>query len=103
MYPYYKRNREETPKEIIEALPMITSLLDAANIKYMKINGIEADDIIGTITEKAFNNGFSVSIGARDKVFKLFNFKFKIKIGFLPIVETWCRNGIHVEWKNGNI
>ena len=46
--------RKPSPPELLSQLPVIQEMLDKIGIKYIKSQGIEADDIIGTAT-KMFN------------------------------------------------
>ena len=66
-YEQYKANREEAPEDLTAAIPYIFQLLDALNIKYYILSGYEADDIIGTIANKAEAAGFEVFMMTPDK------------------------------------
>lgn len=66
-YPEYKANREETPQELKAQLPYIEKLIDALNIPKLRIDGVEADDIIATLTKNAVKEGFEVVIISGDK------------------------------------
>lgn len=49
----YKANRRPTPPELISQFPVIKELLGIMNITVVEQEGIEADDIIGTISKKS--------------------------------------------------
>ena len=49
----YKANRRPTPPELISQFPVIKELLRIMNITVIEQEGIEADDIIGTISKKS--------------------------------------------------
>ncbi len=66
-YEDYKANRPEAPDELIVQLPYIRKICTSYGIKVVEKEGYEADDIIGTIAEKAKQQGFSVVIVASDK------------------------------------
>ncbi|WP_185873042.1 5'-3' exonuclease [Blattabacterium cuenoti] len=69
-YKKYKKNRKKTPIEIILSIPYIIKILKAFKILYINSNnGYEADDIIGTIANKAENCGYTVYIISLDKDF----------------------------------
>ena len=67
MYTEYKANREETPEEIKNSVPIIKNLLDGFNISVIEVEGFEADDVIGTLAKKAENQGFRVFMITPDK------------------------------------
>ncbi len=69
LYSEYKANRDETPEDIKKSVPHIKNLLDAFNIKYVQIDGFEADDTIGTLAKKAEKEGFQVYMMTPDKDF----------------------------------
>ena len=50
MYEPYKANREETPKDITTAIPIIKEIVEAFNIPILSPPGFEADDVIGTLS-----------------------------------------------------
>ncbi len=52
-FPAYKAQREETPEDIRKAVPIIKDLLKAYRIPILQVEGFEADDVIGTLAEKA--------------------------------------------------
>ena len=53
MYSEYKGTRKEMPAELRVQMPVIKDILKAMNIKTFEIDGIEADDIIGTIAKNS--------------------------------------------------
>ncbi len=65
----YKAQREAMPEEIAQALPYIFELLEKMGITVLKIDGFEADDIIGTLAKKAEKQGFRVFMMTSDKDF----------------------------------
>jgi len=68
-FPAYKANRDATPEDIKIAVPYIKSLLDALNIPIFEVPGYEADDIIGTLTRQASEQGFLTYMMTPDKDF----------------------------------
>ena len=48
-YPAYKAQREATPEDIKQSVPIIKNILKAWNIPILEAEGYEADDVIGTL------------------------------------------------------
>ena len=65
IYADYKMQRKPSPVELIEQFPLIKEMLDAMKIKYIEVPGIEADDIIGTVSKKCLGKKIILS-GDRD-------------------------------------
>jgi len=51
-YQQYKANREEADVELKLQFPMMHEVLKVLNIPTFGVNGFEADDVIGTLSEK---------------------------------------------------
>ena len=66
-YPAYKAQREETPEDIRKAVPIIKDLLKAYRIPILQADGYEADDVIGTLAEKAGSIGVETYMLTPDK------------------------------------
>ncbi|MBR1851007.1 MAG: DNA polymerase I [Bacteroidales bacterium] len=58
MYSEYKANRDAMPEEIQLALPFIRQIVEAMRIPIITCSGYEADDVIGTLSRKAEEQGF---------------------------------------------
>jgi len=67
MYPAYKANRDAQPEDITTALPYIEKIINAFNIPIVKLQGYEADDVIGTLSKQAEKEGFKVYMVTPDK------------------------------------
>ncbi|AZQ42926.1 DNA polymerase I [Nonlabens ponticola] len=67
LYEDYKANRDETPEAIRIAIPYIQRILKAMHIPYIMEAGIEADDLIGTLSKQAEKEGFTVYMVTPDK------------------------------------
>jgi len=79
LFPEYKANRDETPEGIKVAVPYIHQLLEAMKIPALGVPGYEADDVIGTLAQKAEKEGFDVFMMTPDKDFgQLVTKKIKI-------------------------
>ncbi|NCG08255.1 MAG: DNA polymerase I [Verrucomicrobia bacterium] len=58
IHPEYKANREAMPEELAEALPPLDRVAHAFGIPTIRLDGYEADDIIGTLAHRAEADGF---------------------------------------------
>jgi DNA polymerase-1 len=67
-YPEYKATRDKMPEELIEQLEPIQNLVKSADVPHLSLPGYEADDIIGTLTQK-FSNNCDIVIVSGDKDF----------------------------------
>jgi DNA polymerase-1 len=52
MYSEYKANRQKTPEDLHEQVPLVEEFLSALGVQCIKADGFEADDIIATLAEK---------------------------------------------------
>ncbi|MBK6266785.1 DNA polymerase I [Marivirga sp. S37H4] len=68
-FPAYKAQREEQPEDIRVAIPYVKKIVEAFDIPVLIMDGYEADDIIGTIAQKAADQGFEVFMMTPDKDF----------------------------------
>jgi len=68
IYEQYKANRGEAPEDISLQFPKIIEFLEASGIKTIKLENYEADDLIGSITDK-FKDKNKISIISGDKDF----------------------------------
>lgn len=67
LYTEYKANREAPPDDLVKQIPHIFRAVDAFGVKRLEKPGYEADDIIGTLTKKALQEGYAVDIITGDK------------------------------------
>lgn len=63
----YKANRQETPEDLMEAIPDIKRIIEGFNIPCIGVEGYEADDVIGTLAWQAHDAGFDVYMVTPDK------------------------------------
>ncbi len=68
-YSEYKANREKMPDDLRDAIPYIIRLIEAFNIPVYGVKGYEADDVIGTLSKKAEQQGFVTYMMTPDKDF----------------------------------
>ena len=66
-YPAYKAQREATPEDIKQSVPIIKNILKAWNIPILEVEGFEADDVIGTLATKAGEQGIDTYMLTPDK------------------------------------
>ena len=66
-FPAYKAQREETPEDIKQSVPIIKQLLEAYHIPILQAEGFEADDVIGTLATEAGNAGIATYMLTPDK------------------------------------
>ena len=67
MYKEYKANREEMPEDLRKSIPYIRKIIEAFNIPIIEKEGFEADDVIGTLAQKAKPEGFNTFMMTPDK------------------------------------
>ncbi|MEL6186598.1 MAG: 5'-3' exonuclease H3TH domain-containing protein, partial [Myxococcota bacterium] len=67
IYPAYKANRDAPPEELVEQVPKIHDLVTRFGITTLVEKGVEADDVIATLTRRALESGFEVRIITGDK------------------------------------
>ena len=65
--PNYKANRAVMPSDLAEQIPMLHDLIRAMGLPLVIKNGVEADDVIGTLAKKAEASGINVLISTSDK------------------------------------
>ena len=68
-YAPYKANRDKTPEGILVAVPYIKRILQAYRIPIFEVEGFEADDVIGTLSHQAEQQGFFTYMVTGDKDF----------------------------------
>ena len=66
-YAGYKATRSEMPGDLVQQVPYIRRALEAYRIPILELGGYEADDVIGTLSRKAVEDGYTVYIVSSDK------------------------------------
>ena len=66
-YAEYKAGRATTPDEFKGQVSLLHEVLDALRIRYVELEGYEADDIIATFTSQARDQGLEVLICSGDR------------------------------------
>ena len=67
IFPEYKANRSETPEDILLSVPYVKRVLEAMCIPILEVEGYEADDVIGTLSQKGVEAGYDVYMVTPDK------------------------------------
>lgn len=68
-YPAYKAHRPRMPDALREQLPYIEKLVAAHDYPVVRVPGVEADDVIGTLARQAVERGLEVYVVSGDKDF----------------------------------
>ena len=67
IYPEYKANRPPMPEDLSRQIPPLFELVEALGYPMIQIEGVEADDVIGTMTKEAKSRRMEVLISTGDK------------------------------------
>lgn len=67
LYPQYKANRPPMPDELREQIAPLHALVEAMGLPMLIIDGVEADDVIGTLAAQATEVGMDCLISTGDK------------------------------------
>ena len=67
LYPDYKANRPPTPRELQEQIEPIYQIVKAMGLPLVVVDGVEADDVIGTLARQASEQGIQTLISTGDK------------------------------------
>ena len=67
LYPEYKANRASMPEDLVLQIEPIHEVVRALGWPILMIEGIEADDVIGTLSVQATQAGLSTVISTGDK------------------------------------
>ncbi len=81
MFAEYKGNRSPMPEELRSQIPLIKDILKTMNVLVMEKPGLEADDILGTMANKAQKEGADVALISGDRdLLQVATDKIKIRI-----------------------
>ena len=67
IYPKYKANRPLMDQELVVQLEPLKQIIQAMGITVVSFSGIEADDVIGTLTKQALAKNLKILISTGDK------------------------------------
>jgi len=66
-YPEYKAQRQKTPEDLTAAIPMAIELAQALRIPILRVDGFEADDLMGALAARAAAAGWTTYLATPDK------------------------------------
>ena len=69
LYPEYKANRDVMPEDLREQIEPVVSMVEAMGVPLLRVGGVEADDVIGTLAAQAAEQGLDTLISTTDKDF----------------------------------
>ena len=69
LYDQYKANRPPMPDELRSQVEPMCRIVDALGISILRVSGVEADDVIGTLALQGVARDLSVTISTGDKDF----------------------------------
>ncbi|WP_276498567.1 DNA polymerase I [Pontibacter litorisediminis] len=98
----YKANRQAQPEDISIAIPYCKKIVEAFNIPVLIMDGYEADDIIGTMAQKAEKAGFDVYMMTPDKDYcqLVTDHIFLYKPAFMGnAIEVWDVQKVLEKWE----
>ncbi len=88
-YAEYKAQRLKMPEDMSEQIPYLKQILDAMRIERVEIDGYEADDIIGTLSDVSDKKDIHTLIVTGDRdTFQLISAKVRVLITRKGISET---------------
>jgi len=66
-FPAYKAQRQKAPEDLKASIPMAIELAQALRLPILRVDGFEADDVIGTLAARAAAAGWTVYLATPDK------------------------------------
>ena len=66
-YPQYKANRPSMPEDLVWQIEPLHQAIPASGWKISMVDGVEADDVIGTLAQQASRDGVNCIIATGDK------------------------------------
>ena len=67
IYPAYKANRPPMPADLAKQIAPIKDILRAGGWPVLTVEGVESDDVIGTLSVQAISYDMQVAIATSDK------------------------------------
>jgi len=67
LFEQYKAHRPPMPDDLRSQIEPLIEAIPALGLPLLRIEGVEADDVIGTLTERALDSGYDVVISTGDK------------------------------------
>ncbi|HEX5961227.1 MAG TPA: DNA polymerase I [Rhodanobacteraceae bacterium] len=69
LYPAYKANRPPMPDDLRAQVEPMLKIVEALGFPILRVPGVEADDVIGTLATHAAADGLAVEVSTSDKDF----------------------------------
>jgi len=69
LFPEYKANRASTPDDLIVQIEPLLTAIENLGLPLIRVSGVEADDVIGTLAKQAEEKGMNILIATGDKDF----------------------------------
>jgi DNA polymerase-1 len=92
LYPEYKAHRPPMPEDMPGQIARIEQILEALRIPVLRVDGFEADDVIGTLSRRAAAHGLESFICSGDKdVLQLLSDRvhiYDLKTGAVTTAQT---------------
>jgi len=66
-YPLYKAQRQKAPEDLRASIPMAIELANALRLPILRVNGFEADDVMGALAARAAAAGWTTYLATPDK------------------------------------
>jgi len=92
LYPEYKAQRSAMPADLARQIPMIHDLVRAMGWPLLMVEGIEADDVIGTLARRAHDEARLTVVSTGDKDMA------QLVSEHVRLVNTMSRDGGGAEW-----
>jgi DNA polymerase-1 len=97
MYPDYKANRPPMPDDLRTQIAPLHEIVEAMGLPLLVIEGVEADDVIGTLADQATKAGIDTVISTGDKDMaqlvnkhvSLFNTMTDVKMDVAGVIEKF--------------
>ncbi len=67
LYKEYKATRDKMPDDLLAQVDPLLEAVPALGLPMLRIDGVEADDVIGTLCREAADNGMEVLVSTGDK------------------------------------
>ena len=91
-YADYKSTRQKAPEDIRDSLPHVRRVTEAMGISIITHEGVEADDVIGTLTRQAEAAGFDTYMVSLDKDLAqlVSEHTFLYRVRGWAVTRRWC-------------
>src|SRR5690606_35157910 len=88
LYPAYKANRPPMPDELRAQVEPMCRIVEALGFTILRVPGVEADDVIGTLALRGADDGIDVTISTSDKDFAQLVREPRAPQGGIELVNT---------------